>query len=313
MGIFYKTFENKVRKVWKIAHSLNKPVDESLPWTMGLIKGRSDFSDLQVHTAALISSIIINEPVVPKIICAWDLPIDPNTTKWDYKKRCDIYPVYLLSLFDKFSMDFLLKKNIFSCYEMNTKYVDMYRSGFSVNSIPIGLALGYRSKYLGLNYVIHQSHAIMSDVDTICTRPCVGYLKEQIAKNPNTFCLTNWYNETDVSVGLVVFNMNKYRNVFFPLLNRMFWEIKRQDAKFIPRMLDKHPEYKDILDLRVFDGTMINAEKYYRKIPRNNVWKDDKTAHYHAWKGELKSNPEEFKEHYNKILDDLIDKARDQQ
>lgn len=310
MSQFHKIFGEKVKKVWNLAHQLNKPIDNNLPWTFGIIKGRSDFEDLQVHGAALISSIIINEPVVPKIICAWDLPIDPNTTKWDYQTRCSIYPIYLLSLFENFSMDFLKKENIFSCYEMNTKYVEMHRSGFSVNSIPTGLALGYRAKYLGLNYVMN-SHAIMSDIDTICTKPCIKYLKTQIEKDPNTFCLTNWYNETDVSVGLVVFNMEKYRNVFFPILCNESWNIPKGDSRYIPIILERYPELEKVLDIKTYDIN-FHAEKFHVCKKRGNIWDDEKTFNYHAWKGDIRANPTEFFKNYNQILDSLFVSGRKQ-
>ena len=187
MGIFYNTFNEKIKEVWKIANRLNKPICNNLSWTMGIINGRCDFEDLQVHGAALMSSIIINENVVPKIICAWDTPYDSNTTKWNLNERNRIYPIYLLSLFDQFNKDFLEKSNIFKCNKFNNQYISLNRSGWSVNPIPIGLTLGYRAKYLGLNYV-KTTHAIMSDIDTICTDSCIDYIQKEINIDPNTFC-----------------------------------------------------------------------------------------------------------------------------
>ena len=63
-------------------------------------------------------------------------------------------------------------------------------------------------------------HAVISDMDAICVAPCVKYLEEQIAVDPETFCITNWYNDIRLSVGLCVYNLAKYRNVFEPLITK---------------------------------------------------------------------------------------------
>ena len=100
MGIFYNTFNEKIKEVWNIANKLDKPINNNLSWTIGLINGRGDYNDLQAHGAALISSIIINEKIVPKIICAWDSHQSSGSTIKDLRHRQRIYPTYLMSLFD---------------------------------------------------------------------------------------------------------------------------------------------------------------------------------------------------------------------
>jgi len=309
MGAFYKTFNEKIREVWKLATQLDKPVRENLTWTVGIINGRCDFEDLQAHGAALMASIIIKEKVVPKIICVWDTPTDTNTSKWDLEERQRIYPLYLLRLFDEFDESFLEKPKIFSCNRLSNQYVSLHRAGWSVNPIPSGLTLGYRAKYLGLNYV-RTTHAIMSDIDTICTDECCDYVQENIDRNPETFCLTNYYDNENVSVGLVAFNMRKYREVYLPLWHEMYWKLPKADAKFIQAIRKEYLECQDELDIQLMDKNVVNTEKYYHNIPRKNHWVDDKSKHYHAWKGEMEQNTEEFNSFYNDILDNLIKDAK---
>lgn len=309
MGVFFDTFNEKIKLVWDVANQMDKPVNGNLTWTVGIINGRCDFKDLQAHGAALMASIIINEPVVPKIICAWDTPSASTTTARNLKARRRIYPMYLLRLFDEFEEGFLMKSNIYKCNHLQTKYVSLCRSGWSVNPYPGGLGLGYRAKYLGLNFV-KTSHAIMSDIDTICANGCCEYVQNEIDKDPSTFCLTNHFDRNNVSVGLVAFNMEKYRQTYLPYWHEAFWELPHADAKHIQYIRHHFPHLKNELDLRLMDKNVINTERYHRSKPRKNDWVDDKSSHYHAWKGELKDNPGGFKMFYNQILDALIERGQ---
>jgi len=307
MGIFFDTFHNKIKEVWNIAVQLDKPVSDNLSWTLGLIKGYSDFQDLQAHGAALMASIIINEKVVPRIICAWDTPFASTTTQRDLKQRRRVYPVYLLELFNGFSKRFL-KRSTVRCNFFENRYVSLHRSGWSVNPSASKLGIGYRAKYLGMNYV-QTPHAILSDIDTICANECIDYIQGEIDKDPNTFCLTNHYDDTNVSVGLVVFNMKKYREIYLPRCHQVFWKLPRGDSKHIQFIKSEFPEHQQDLDLRLMDKNVVNTEKYYYYKPRKNNWVDEKSVHYHAWKGEMRQNPKEFIKFYNGILDNLIQRG----
>jgi len=320
MGIISENFNEKIKEIWKIANQLDKPINNNLSWTFGIIKGRTDFEDLQAQGAALMSSIIINEKTVPKIICGWDVPTDTRSIRRDPERKFQLFPKYLLNLFEDFNLDFLkvpepikLKiDHVSNSYNyLSNKYVSLHRSGLSVNPTVSMLGLGYRAKYHGLNYV-RTPYAIMSDIDTVCTNECTDYIQEEINKNTETFCLTNYYDDSNVSVGLVVFNMKKYREIYLPLWYENFWRLPHADSKFIQTIRKKFPEHAEELDLRLMDRNIINTEKYYKDIHRKNVWVDNKSAHYHAWKGEIRSNPEKFLNFYDKILTDLLQKGKEQ-
>lgn len=310
MSIFFDTFKDRVKELFIVASKLDKPIDSSITWTAGLIKGRADFLDLQVHAAALAASIIITEKVVPPIIFAWDCLYDASRfifkKEKDPKPKEEYYPYYLLNLFNSRESSSLMYSHLSECYERGNKYVTIYRSPLSNNPWPYSLGLGYRAKYLGLEYVV-TPNAIMSDIDTICIQPCLEYLKEQISLDPNTFCLTNWYNEKWVSVGLCIFNMFKYRMIYKPYLNRMAWDTYRADSTFIQSIREKFPHIIHELDIRLFDKNMINAEKFSICTKRGNI-ADGTTAHYHAWKGEMAADMDGFLEYYSHILDELESK-----
>lgn len=304
MSIYYDTFKDRIKNLWNKAITLDKPLHKDITWTVGLINGRADFDDLQAHGIALAASIIIKERIVPRIICVWDTYFNTNYFLEHPEKKKEFYPNYLLSCFPDPGILHNQYRNIPEVFPRTNKYMSLYRHPFSVSPYPYSLGMGYRAKYHGMEYVT-TTYGIMSDIDTICTRPCIEYLESIININPDTFCLTNKIGEKWASVGLCVFNMLKYNMIYKPHWNIMSWETYRADSTFIPFLLKKFPELVDVLDVRVFDGETINAEKFYKCNPRGNFWNDEKTAHYHAWKGEINVNPKEFIKFYSNILTDL--------
>jgi hypothetical protein len=302
MGIIYDNFKDKVLNLWNLASKINKPIHPTITWTCGIIKGRADFLDLQVQGLALAASIIITEPVVPKIIIGWDSPIDPNTTRRDNNRRIQLFPQYLLRAMPDWKEEYLEDEYYYKPFKFKTKYLDLHRSALSVNPQPYALGLGYRSKYLGMNYVTTK-YGIISDIDTICLNPCIPYLEANINTSPETFVWTNHITDINMSVGLCIYHMNKYRNIFLPKLYDIYWETHRQDSRFVPEVLRDFPETKNDLDIKIFDGEILNSEKFYKHIPRKNYFVEGKTTHYHSWKREYKSAG--FIPFYDKILSDL--------
>lgn len=304
MSIYYNTFKDRIKSLWNKAITLDKPIHKDITWTCGIVKGRADFKDLQVHGLALAASIIIKEPVVPRIVITWDTYENTNNFIINPNKKAEHYPNYLLSSFPDPGILHDQYKNIPEVFPRSNKYVTLYRHPFSVSAYPYSLGMGYRAKYHGMDYVT-TPYGIMSDIDTICARPCLEYLESVIALKPDTFCLTNKIFEKWISVGLCVFNMQKYNMIYKPHWCKMGWETYRADSTFIPFLLKKYPELVDVLDVRLFDGKTINAEKFSTCAPRGNFWEDDKTAHYHAWKGEIDADPKGFVEFYNTIVEGL--------
>lgn len=306
MGIFAQEFGTRVVNLWHLAHSLNKPIANDITWAVGICNGRTDFADLQAHGIALASSIIINEPVVPRIMIGWDTHINYNDLyqRGAEKLRKDFYPHFMLSLFPapeikkaKYTYEPLF-------YTRETKYALIAKNSQCIGGHPYGLGLGYRAKYLGMEYVTTQ-HAVLSDIDTICLRPCIEQIRSEIKKNPKTFCLTSWYDEKYLSVGLCVYNMAKYRMLYKPLMNRMNWNLQHADSEFVQAVRRQYPRSARHLDLRLIEKDLLNTEKFYQCMKRENFWNDDKTAHYHAWKGELRKNKAGFIKFYGDILSDL--------
>lgn len=305
MGLIYDNFKDKVLELWNKANKLDKPIHSDITWTYGLIKGKADFLDLQVQGLALASSIIITEPVVPKIICSWDSPRDPTSTRTDNAARINDYPQYLLRAMPEWKESCFNRDDYFGSFKFTSKYFDLHRTPLSVSAWPNSLAMGYRSKYLGMNYVT-TPYGILSDIDTISLNQCVHYLETKINSSPDTFVWTNYQTETSLSVGLCLYNMSKYRNIFLPRLYNIYWSTHRQDSRFVLEVLAAYPELKDILTIGLFDGKILNSEKIYRSIPRGNIFVEGKTAHYHSWKKEYSGeNATYFIPFYNKILDNL--------
>ena len=308
MGIFHDQFHKQVRQIWDLAHQIEKPIHPDLTWTCGLIHGKGDFHDLQTHGMALAASIIIHSKVVPRIFIAWDTPVEFDTLVESGRARRKYYPAHLMRGFDAFNESMVKDaKPPFACYKLQSPYVTLQRSSRSINTWPWGLGRGYRAKHLGMQYVMTR-HAIVSDIDTICVAPCIEYLDEQIAIDPDTFCITNWYNSRFLSVGLCVYNVEKYRGTYLPLLNRDYWTSWRVDSSFVQFVRNNHPEYADTLDLRIMDKNKISAERFSRSKARKNDWTPG-TMFYHAWKGEAVKDPEGFTSYYQQILNDLEDEA----
>lgn len=305
MGLFYDTFHEQIARLWDKAHATKKPIHEGLSWTCGIISSRGgDFLDLQTHGIALAASIILQSDVVPKIYIGWDTGHDHESFAHDSELRLTNYPLFMFDRFGEcYRAEALDSKLQFASFDLRTRYVELRKSCRSINSWPRTLAQGYRAKYLGMQYVM-TNHAVISDIDTICVAPCVGYLDEQIAIDPKTFCITNWYNSTRLSVGLCVYNVTKYRMIFEPLLARDYWTTWRQDSSFVQFVRNNHPEYVDILDLRLMDKNKISTERYHQSRTRRNYWTPN-TMFYHAWKGDQKTGKQEFMDYYQTILDDL--------
>ncbi len=305
MGIIYDNFKDKVLHLFKQACTLDKPTHPDITWTCGLIRGRADFLDMQVQGLALAASIIITEPVVPKIIYSWDSLLDATTTRKDNKTRIHYFPLYILRAFPDWNEDYLGRTDDYRSYKLTSRHFDIHRSALSVNAQQFSLATGYRSKYLGINYVTTK-YGILSDIDTISLNPCVPYLETKIQESPDTFVWTNHITERNMSVGLCIYNMKKYRNIFLPKLYNIYWHTDRQDSQFVPTVLREFPRLKTDLDIKLFDGEIINSEKFYKVIKRNNRFVDGKTAHYHSWKREHFSS--EFVPFYDNILNTLQEK-----
>jgi hypothetical protein len=321
MSIFYETFSERIKNLWHQANRLNKPIRNDISWTFGVVRGRADFADLQAHGIALASSIIITEDTIPPIICAWDTPDVFETLYKDKKLRDKTYPRFLLECFGDPVPPATVQPDppyvkvreahLHEYLERKTKYASLHRYPYCVGAHPLGLGFGYRTKYHGLDYVL-TDHAIMSDIDTICIDKCVDYLMDEVKKGPNTFCLTNWQDASWISVGLVVFNMLKYRMIYKPYFNRMYWDTRRADSTFVKSVLLNFPHLKDQLDIREFDKHKINTEKFSLCQNRGNFWEKDKTVHYHAWKGEMDSNKDEFLKYYGEVLTKLETSVQEQ-
>lgn len=309
MGIFFDTFSKRIRNLWVQANELDKPIHDSLSWTFGIIRGRGDFQDLQAHGIALASSIIIQHDTVPKIICGWDCRFPYNQAILpEYKAN---FPKFMIDRFPP--LQFGRSKQMFDnhVYTRSRKYMDLHRSTFSISPYPYANGLGYRAKYLGIDYVT-TSHAVISDIDTICTRPCVDYFDDEIAKDPNTFVLSSYEDRRFLSVGLCIYNMQKYRNIFKPYLQKMAWSLPHWDSAFVKCVANKYPEIAPHLNVRIFETGRINTERFDQSKVRANFWDDEKTAHWHAWKGDMRANPKAFLDAYDGILSNLENKIKEQ-
>jgi hypothetical protein len=281
-------------------------------WAVSLLDGRGNFGDLQVQGLALASSIIINEPVVPKILIVWDTPNDGTTLSHFPERKCKQYPWYLLRAFNPKIDEEALKKEVFgSHFYFSNKYVDLHRSWLSVNPHQYSLGLGYKAKYLGLNYVTTK-YGISGDIDTICRKPTVDRLMKSVYESPDTFCFTGWHNEHYVMVGLCVYNMEKYRNYFLPNLSQNMWKIPKQDSMFIKTLLKMRPDLNSVLDIKTFGDVHLHAEKFYLCKARGNSWDEERTLNWHSFKYEPAKDPVGYFKLYNEILDNLANSAKQQ-
>ena len=294
MGWFHTTFHNQIAEIWNFARSLDKPVHPTITWTSGIINAKGDLDDLQTHALALASSIIIQHDVVPKIIFGWDCPVTSSELSKSENLRRQLFPHLLMRSLD-----------CEPTYYIDHRHLLLLRSPYSI-AWPYSLGMGYRAKYLGAQASL-TTHTIVSDIDTICVKPCIPYLESEIDIDPNTFCITNWYDDVNLSVGLCVYNTAKFRNIFWPLLTRCHWSSHRRDGTFIQHVRRTFPEYKDILDIRLMNRNKISTERFWKSRVRKNYW-TEKTMHYHAWKGEARKDKDGFHDYYQSVLDSLMQK-----
>jgi len=267
MSKFYDTFYNRALKLFEKANQLDKPIREDVTWTLGLINGRNDYLDSQCHILALVASIIINEPTVPRIVCAWD------TTDGDSPTRIK-----------------------------SSKYMNLLKSPFSVTNYEDRFSLGYRAKYLGLNFV-KTPYGIMSDLDTICLKPCIDKYVDKTKQHPNVFCWTNYKDRRAINSGFVVFNMDKYFRYYLPALMQNYWNLPHRDSEFI-KFLQKDGTLREKLTIGVIKDKKVICTKFWWSARRDDQL-DENTSIYHAWKGDIKKGEDKFYEFYSSILDNL--------
>jgi len=308
MGFIYQNFALSVLELWEKASKVNnKNIHSDLTWTFGIMNGNShDFLDLQVHALALASSIILTERVVPKIICCWDIPYSYSSLKKDSEKE-KYYPSFLFEAFKVPHKDFF-HKEFRRCYRLSSKYFDLHRSSLSVNGFPYKIGIGYRAKYLALNYV-QTPYGIMTDADTICLRPTIEYLMQEVNKNPDSFCWSAFWDEVknQLNVGLNIYNMNLYRNLYLPKMNENYWNLPRGDVYFLGSVFHKYPELKNKLKIQLLDYELISVGKFKPYVMAGNktTFNTERSMHYHGWKEEYRSNPTGFIKTFNEILDNL--------
>ncbi len=266
MSKFYDTYYKRVTKLFEKANELDKPIRDDVTWTVGLINGRNDYLDSQCYLKALVASIIINEPVVPKIICAWDVlgKAGPPTIE-------------------------------------DTKYFNLCKSPFSVKPYPGGLGIGYRAKYLGLN-LVKTPYGIMSDLDVVCLKPCVDKYMDKTKQHPDVFCWTNYKNRKAINSGFVVFNMEKYFRDYLPAIMQNYWNLPHRDSEFIKHL--QNIGLRDKLTIGVIKDKKFICTKFWWSDRRDDKF-DESTSIYHAWKGDIKRGEDKFYDFYDNILDVL--------
>ena len=316
MGFIHDTFGESVTELWNVAKEIkDKPIHPDITWTYGFLKGKGhDYLDLQTHALALASSVIITEPVVPKIICCWDTPVCRiSSRRSGQQDRDEYYPKYMLSQMGVPEEEFHTTQTE-KLFRRDTKYFSLVRSSRSVNTYSFRLGIGYRAKYLGLEYV-KTPYGIMTDTDTICLRPCVEFLMDEVNKNPDSFCWSAFWEPENVqlNVGLNVYNMSLYHSIYQPYFNEMYWDLPKQDGYFFGTVLKRYPELVDKLPVELLDYEKVSTGKYkgYNMAGGKTTWNDDKTMHYHGWKGEYRTrrNKQGFIDTFNNILDTLKNNA----
>jgi len=263
MGRYYDTYYNRVVSLFDKASKLDKPIREDVTWTLGLIDGRNDFDDSQCYVMALVASIVINEPVIPKIVCAWE----------------GAEPVKI-------------KEN---------KYFKLYKSPVSVRPYPDRFSLGYRAKYLGLN-IVDTPYGIMSDLDVVCLKPCIDKYMNEVKKNPDIFCWSNYKDRKAINTGFCVFNMKKYFRDYLPAIMRKYWTLPKRDSEFIKHL--QHNGLKEKLTIGLVRDSDFIGTKFWWSDKRDDKFNKN-TSIYHAWKGDIKRGEDKFYKFYDSILDGL--------
>ncbi len=268
MSRFHDTFHTRVKSLFEKANDLDKPVRDDVTWTIGLLNGRNDYLDSQTHVYALVSSIIINEPVVPKILLVWDT--------WKKEDPPEI---------------------------KDSKYLKVYQSPFRT-VWPDKFSAGYRAKYLGLN-MVKTPYGLMSDLDTICVKPCVDKYMNKAKESPEIFCWTNYKDKKAINSGFVVFNMDKYFRHYLPAVMRNYWTLPMRDSEFI-KHLQKNG-LKEKLTIGLIRDNKFIGTKFHWSNRRNDKF-DETSSVYHAWKGDIKKGEDKFYDFYDGILDELEEK-----
>lgn len=306
MGLIHKNFYAKTLELWDLAHRLDKPIREDVTWTTGLVQCRSDFLDLQTQFLALAASIIITEPQVPEIICAWDSP--SSFVQLSKTKRNTGFPEVIYDCIKPQHFTNEHNRDLFDGFVMETKYVSVLRSWLSINAWPRGLGRGYRAKWGGLRYVV-TPRAVLSDADSVCLKPCLDYLMGLAEHDKDVFCWTTWIEDVKINVGLCVFDMAKLNTIFFPLLSRLWWATDHKDSTFVQTVRTAYPEYADMLKLGLASKQIVNAERFAAARKYGKLWNDN-VAHYHFWKKEASRGGPVALDAYDEILNSLMDKAK---
>jgi len=309
MGALYNNFKTKTFALWEAAHKLKKPTRSDVCWTTGMVHGRSDFAELQIQFLALAASIIIVEPEVPEVICAWDSPL-PYTDLTKHRRGTG-FPEIVWDCMKPAPLISNHNQSLFQFYAAQTPYVSLFRSWLSVNAWCRGLGLGYRSKWGGLRYAV-TPWAMLSDADTICLRPCVDFLMGKMREDPDVFCWTSHIEDDKINVGLVLLNMAKLNAMFFPLLSRIWWTTDHKDSTFVQAVRKAFPQMADALKLGLYDKRMANSERFAaaRKY-KGKAWSDE-TTHWHVWKREVSVGGKKALCAYERVLDDLLASAQEQ-
>jgi len=305
-------FAKPVSDLWNLVSQINsKPTHKDLTWTYGVIKGKGqNWLDLQVYALSLACSIIVTEDVVPRIICCWDSP-QPYINQRYRNKRLDVYPTYLMENLGV-TQDEMLEQYPKRINKIDTSYFSLYRATRSVNPWPMGFGIGYRTKYLGMDFV-KTPYAVMTDADTVCLEQCTPYLMSEVEKNPSGFMWTCFWepHNKKANVGMNVYNMKKYRNVYQPYFNSTYWDLPSQDALFVGNVLDKNPEITKKLKVYPLDFDKVATGKYrkYTMAGNKTTFNENTSLHWHAWKQEYTTNPQGFIDSYRNIFENLTEKC----
>lgn len=309
MGQIYQNFQEKTFALWELAHQLKKPVRHDVCWTTGIVHGRSDYRELQIQFLALAASIIISEPAVPEIICAWDSP-RPYSDLAKHRKGTG-FPDVFWDCMKPAPLVSSHNRDLFQYNVAETPYVKVLRAGVSVNPWPQGLGFGYRSKWGGLRFAT-TPYALLSDADTICLRPCVQFFMDMAKTDPDVFCWTSHIEDDKVNIGLVLLDVPKLHTVFLPRLSRIWWTTDHKDSTFIQTVRKAFPDVADVLKLGLYSKQQANSEKYAaaRKY-HGKAWSDD-TLHWHVWKREIARGGDKALADYGGVLDNLMASAKEQ-
>jgi len=316
MGLIYDEFASEAFELWSLASKItNKPIHSDLTWTCGFMRGKGHgFLDLQIHAILMASSVIITEPVIPKIVIGWDSPL-PFSLEREKPEREENYPILIMRLFGLSDKE-IFESDYTKLFYLESQYVNLIRHFHSVNSHPFNLGIGYRTKYHGLDYVTTK-YGIIVDTDTISIQPCCQYIMNNVSRNPDSFCWTILYNEMkkQMNVGLVTFNMELYNTIYKPHLCQYYWNLPRGDVYWIGSVFERFPHLKTSLKIQLFDDyEMLSTGKYkgYTMLNGDISFQENKSLHYHAWKGEYKTDQKGFVSSFHSMISNLKNDAKKQ-